>query len=148
MAKKRGAPKKNGAANTTRRERGFDDLVAGYAAPLQDVCRAVRGLVRATLPEATEGVYGGAKVGLALYAVAGGKTVICGIQPSGDDCLFYLHNLKPDDSPRLKLEGQGKHARHVKLRAVDGETRAELVALIRLALARSSAGRSAAPETS
>lgn len=137
MAKKRVAPQKEKAANAKRGKRTFEDLLTGHSAPLQDVCRGLRGLLQAALPEAVEGIYGGTKVGLALYAVGDGKQVICGIQPSGDDCLFYLHYLKPEDSPRLKLEGQGKHARHVRVRILSGETRAELISLVRLARSRS-----------
>jgi hypothetical protein len=135
MAKKQSAPKKEVAAGR-RPGRTFDDLLAGHTAPLREVCGRLRDLVTATLPGAVEGVYGGAKVGVALYAVGGGKTVVCGIQPSGDDCLFYLHHLKPEDSPRLKLEGRGKHALHVRVTTLDDATGAELVSLVQLALSR------------
>jgi hypothetical protein len=136
MAKKKAAPKKKKAAAAKRPSRTFEDLLTGYAAPLQDVCRALRGLVQENEPELKEGIYGGAKVGLALYCSAAGK-VVCGIQPSGEDCLFYLHYLQPADSARLRLEGQGKHARHIKIRKLDAATRDELSALLRLAVSRS-----------
>jgi hypothetical protein len=135
VTKKRFASNGGEATKAKRAKRSFEDLLA-HAAPVRDVCRALRDLVRAAVPQAVEGIYGGAKVGLALYSIAEGKQVICGIQPSGDDCLFYVHNVKPEDSSHFKLEGQGKHARHIKLRMLNDERRAELVALIRLALSR------------
>jgi hypothetical protein len=137
MAKKHATSRKKTTAKATRRKRSFEDLLAGHIASTQAVCRALRGLVQATLPQAEEGIYGGAKVGLALYSLGDGKKVVCGIQPTGDECLFYLHYLKPENSPRLKLEGKGKHALHIRITILNDETSAELASLLRLAASSS-----------
>lgn len=113
--------------------------MTGQSEPVQDVCRSLRRLVQSTLPQAVEGIYGGTKVGLALYSVGDGNKVVCGIQPSGDACLLYLHYLKPEDSPRMKLEGKGRHALHIRVNAVSAEIETELSSLLRLALSRSGA---------
>jgi hypothetical protein len=145
MAKKRSASKKKKAAKAKGTNRSFEDLLAGHSAPTQAICRALRGLVQATLPQPVEGIYGGAKVGLALYSIGDGKKVVCGIQPTGDECLFYLHYLKPENSPRLKLEGKGKHALHIRITILNDETSSELVSLLRLAESCSGAFQSAEP---
>lgn len=139
MAKKGIAKAKKPVAKTEGAKRTFDDLLANHPAPVQELCRTLRGLVQETLPQAVEGIYGGAKVGLALYSVGDANKVVCGIQPSGDDCLFYLHDLQPEDSPRLKLEGKGKHALHVRIKTMSRETRSELATLLRLASSRNDA---------
>lgn len=127
--------KRSGAAQP-RPPRNFENCFRGQPPGLLSLGRAVRELVLEALPEATESIHGGSKVGLALYSVSGGKTVVCGIQPSGGDCLFYIHHLSPEDSSSLKLEGKGKHARHLRISALHGPTVDALKALIRLARSR------------
>ena len=36
--------------------------------------------------------------------------------------MLYFHHIVPKDSSLLKIEGQGKHARHIKVEALDRHT--------------------------
>lgn len=119
------------------RHRDFDVLLAGSPAELQTVIRGLRDLIRTTCPALEEGLYGGARTRLALYSLAA-KT-ICGMQPSGDACLFYLHRITEHDSTALVLEGKGKQNRHVKVRSVDqlAKQRQAMTTLLQLAIRRS-----------
>ncbi len=110
----------------------FDDVIAGAAPVVGDTARHLRALVTAALPDAAEGIYGGASVRIALYSHGGPNHVVCGIQPSGPRCLFYLHRINPEDAPELNFAGKGKHARHLEFTAptdIPGEAITRLVLL-------------------
>jgi len=97
----------------------FAELIAPYPADVQAIARRLRGLIQETLPDAAEHIYGGAKIGNALYSIGNPDNVICGIQPATDLCRLYVHNVHDLKHPELKFEGSGKSARHVKVRSVD-----------------------------
>lgn len=97
----------------------FEALIAPFSADVQAIAERLRGLIGEGLPEAAENIYGGAKVGNALYSIGDPNHVICGIQPDADLCRLYVHNVHNLKHPEFKIEGSGKHARHVKVRGVD-----------------------------
>ena len=80
--------------------------------------------IRRLAPDADENVYGGLKMANVLYSVGSDTNVFCGIQPANDRCKLYLHHVRPGDVPDLKIEGSGKHARHVKV-ATNSDAHAE-----------------------
>lgn len=114
----------------------IETLIVPSNAKIQDVAKYLRKLVFEEVLDASEGIYGGSKVGIALYSLGSPTNVLCGIQPVGENCLFYAHRVKPGDSGELKLEGQGKHALHVKFRSADEIKPDALRALLRIALGR------------
>lgn len=98
--------------------------------------RRLRELVVRFEPEAVENVYGGAKVGIALYSIGAPHKVLCGIQPGRGQCLLYVHYVTEVDAPHLRLEGTGKNNRHLKFSAPpDVDTKA-VGALLQLARSR------------
>ncbi len=96
----------------------FDELIAPYSTDVQAIAGWLRGLIQEALPDAAENIYGGAKIGNALYSIGDASHVICGIQPAADLCRLFIHNVHNVKHPELKIEGSGKNARHVKVREV------------------------------
>lgn len=106
-----------------------DDKVAAIAHALRKaVNSAVRGL--------DENVIGGAKVQLVLYSHGGPNRVVCGIQPSGAKCLFYLHHIAPDDVPEYELTGKGKHAKQIAFTSEDQADAKVIKRVVQLAHSR------------
>jgi hypothetical protein len=81
-------------------------------------------------------VYGGAKVGIALYSIEGTTNVLYGIQPREDGCLLYVHYVTEKDSSTLKLQGKGNGNRHVKFGLKDRVPDVAVRNLLRLARER------------
>lgn len=104
-------------------------MLAPHKAGPQKIALKLRTLVHKTLKDIEENIYGGAKVALALYSRKG--TVLCGIHPSGDACLFYVHHLKVLNHDRLKFEGKGKHAKQIRFHSVKDVHDTDIVWLLR-----------------
>jgi len=98
--------------------RTFDDVIAPHPKPTRELAKRLRELVMDVLSNTDEQIVGGASVGLALYTHSDTNKVMCGVQPSGKTCLLYVHHLKKLDHPRLKLEGKGKHAKHIRFKTM------------------------------
>lgn len=56
-------------------------------------------------------------MGMALYSVNGPDNVICGIQPTQNMCKLFFHGWEQLEEAGYRLEGSGKHARHIKVRS-------------------------------
>jgi hypothetical protein len=98
--------------------RTFDDVIAPHPKSTQKIAKRLRKLVMDVLGNADEQIVGGAKVKLALYTHPETNRVMCGVQPAGETCLLYVHRLRKLDHPRLKLEGKGKHAKHIRFETI------------------------------
>lgn len=118
------------------RPQTFADVLIPHTPEIRRIAERLREVVRTALPDAREGIYGGAKMGMALYSLEHENDVVCGIQPAADCCLLYVHRVSADDSRELQLEGKGKSNRHVKLRSVDEVDPAPIRALLDLSVAR------------
>ena len=112
------------------------DVFQGHSEGVRRLAQQLRQLVFQTLPDLNEAAYGGAKVRLTLFSLGSPQNVICGVRPGADGCLFYFHHVTPEDSSVLKIEGKGKHARHVKVDILDGPTLQEISRLLLLARRR------------
>jgi len=99
--------------------RTFEDVIKPHPKKTQAIAKRLRKLVMDVLANPEEQIVGGAKVGIALYTDGETNSVMCGVHPSGDKCLLYIHHIAELDHPRLKLEGKGKRARHIKFRSVN-----------------------------
>lgn len=104
----------------------FEQLIAPFPAAIQDAAAALRALVLERIPEAHEHVSGGLKFANALYSLGRPTNVACGMQPTATHCKFFLHHVRPGDIAGLKLEGTGKHARHVKVQSAASARRPEI----------------------
>ena len=117
----------------------FDAMLKPLPESIRSAALELRHIVRAALPEADEGIYGGPKIGMAIYSIAGPNNVICGIQPTGDNCKLCFHGWEALVADGYKLEGSGKNARHVKIRSLRDIDAAEITRM--LAVARAAIGR-------
>jgi hypothetical protein len=114
----------------------WEKLVGSCPPEVAEVAERLRAIVKRVLPQASEGVYGGAKTVIALYSIGGSQNVICGIQPAAKHCLFYIHHVQQQDSAVLKLEGKGKTNRHVKVSDTAAIEESEVERLLGLAVER------------
>lgn len=121
----------------------WDEVLAGYPAPTAALTESLRDAVRDALPEATETVAGARMMGYAQYWLAERNDVLCMISPEDEHVKLYVHHVRRDASGALKVEGTGKNARHVKLRAWDDATEAAVRGLLAQVVEARSAARTA-----
>lgn len=95
----------------------FEQLLDPLPKDIRQTAIRFRAIVKATIPNADESVSGGAKMGMALYSINGPNNVICGIQPTEDMCKLFFHCWEQLKKSGYRLEGTGKHARHIKVRS-------------------------------
>lgn len=117
----------------------FDDILKRLPDSIRSIALELRRVIRAALPEADEGIHGGAKIGMALYSLAGPNNVVCGIQPTASACNLFFHGWASLVEHGYRLEGTGKNARHIKLRTLRDVDAADVVRM--LAIARDAIGR-------
>lgn len=72
-------------------------------------------------------------MGMALYSIDGANNVVCGIQPTADMCKLYFHGWEHLKKAGHRLEGSGKHARHIKIRAVEEVETKTITAMVKIA---------------
>lgn len=105
--------------------KSFEGLVDPLPKEVREVATRLRSIVIDSLPDADEAVSGGAKMGMVLYSVNHPNNVICGIQPTENMCKFFFHGWEQLKEAGYRLEGSGKHARHIKIRStkeIDGDS--------------------------
>lgn len=56
-------------------------------------------------------------MGMALYSIDEPNNVVCGIQPTESMCKLFFHGWKHLKKAGYRLEGSGRHARHIKIRS-------------------------------
>jgi hypothetical protein len=136
--RKKGRSKKAApAAGKAGSVRRFEDLLAGASPRAAGTARRLRAVVREILPGYEENIYGGAKTSIALFSHGGPNRVLCGIQASGEDCLFYVHHAFHLSHPEIKFDGKGKHARHIRYASAADVKREPLACLLREAQRKS-----------
>jgi hypothetical protein len=116
----------------------FEEMVKPFSHEVREVAEWLRSLLLAEFPELDENIYGGSKVATALYSIGGTDRVALGIQPGGRFVKLFVHDPEHLPSTSFKLEGKGKHMRHIKLSSVPVSGREELVHLARVPVARRS----------
>lgn len=92
----------------------FDIIKKDRPENVQKTAQKLRDIIFETLNDIDENIYGGKKVQNALYSKGDPNKVVCGIQTNDNYCIFYLHKTDIIETGDLKLEGSGKHAKHVK----------------------------------
>lgn len=116
----------------------FDDLVAPFPENVQKTARWLRAAIQDSFPRAEERIYGGSKVANALYSIGSPDAVALGLQPGARVVKLFIHDPEHLGDPPFKLEGRGKHMRHIKFAEPPEESRAELVELMRIPVQRRS----------
>lgn len=122
----------------TEKPTTFDALIAPFSATVQETARWLRELIVDTFPQLAEDVYGGTKVANALYSVGAKDRVALGIQPGPKAVKLFIHDPEHLGDPPFKLEGKGRHMRHIKFTSAPRDQRAALVALMRIPVERRS----------
>lgn len=101
------------------------DLLKDRSPQVRRWTQAVRRLVRAAAPGASERVYLGWRViAYSREKIAAGKPVkmdsmFCGVCPLKDSVGIYFHSGVKLPDPEGLLEGAGKGMRHVKIRSAE-----------------------------
>lgn len=116
----------------------FGELIAPFPTAIQEIATWLRDIITAEFPQLRENVYGGTKVGNALYSIGSADRVALGIQPGERFVKLFVHDPEHLPATPFRLEGSGKHMRHVKLRSIPEERRQELLALARIPVQRRS----------
>ncbi len=114
----------------------FADVLAAHTPEVRRIAERLRELVRGALPDAHEGIYGGAKVAMALYTLEHENDVVCAIQPAAGRCMLYIHRVGAEDAPDLRLYGKGKANRHIKFHGVEEINPEPILTLLKLSVAR------------
>ncbi len=104
----------------------FNAILEGKPEQLKKIAMQLKGLALRVDKLVVETVYGGSKSKVALYSKGGANNVLFGIQLTEKHCILYLHYTETADTMSLKLEGEGKHAKHVKLTEITPELEAEI----------------------
>lgn len=105
----------------------FAALVNPYPATVRAIAEWLRAELLREFPQLQETVSGGLKSGTALYSVGGPERVAVGMQPGDGFVKFFLHDHSLIPPGRFRLEGSGKHSRHIKIREIPERYRDELI---------------------
>lgn len=95
----------------------IQELLEPFPQQIRDLTDEIRQVILAVLPDSEENVYGGKKVGNVLYSVGGTGNVICGMQPQQTFVRVFFHRWERLKAQGYRIQGSGKHARHVKISA-------------------------------
>ena len=95
----------------------FADIVKGHPQELVEVMTFLQALILSLDKRIEEGIYGGKVVRMASYSIGRADNVIAVTGLGKDHCKLFLHHTDKIDPGGLKLEGKGKHARHVKIKS-------------------------------
>lgn len=93
----------------------YEDLIAGKPKEMILIMDKLREISQQIHPELEEDFYGGKAVQMALYSLGDKNNVIHGIAASKDHCKLFFHHFDKIDLSMFKMEGKGKHSRHVKI---------------------------------
>ena len=107
----------------------FEELVAPHPKDVREVASWLRALILDEFPGLEERIYGGTKVANALYSVGAPDRVALGLQPGSGCVKLFLHDPEHLKTDVFRLEGSGKHMRHIKVRTIDEGRRDEILRL-------------------
>jgi hypothetical protein len=116
----------------------FGEMIAPFPPEVRATALWVRDVIRAEFPQVLESIHGGTKVANALYGVGRPDRVALGIQPGARFVKLFVHDPDHLGETPFRLEGRGRHMRHVKLSEPPVELRGRLVDLMRIPVDRRS----------
>ena len=114
----------------------FHEMIEPFPEPVRETALWLRGLIEASFAELDEIIYGGTKVANALYSVGAPEAVALGIQPGAKVVKLFIHDPEHLGTPSFKLEGRGKHMRHIKFKEPLDDGHRELVDLMAIPVSR------------
>lgn len=114
----------------------FAELVEPFPSSIRETAGWLRDLILESFPHVEERIYGGSKVANALYSVAAPDAVALGIQPGKRFVKLFIHDPEHLGTPGFKLEGRGKHMRHIKFVEPPEADREALVELMGIPVGR------------
>lgn len=97
----------------------FKDILLDRPKALHDIAFRLRIISQQIHPEISEDIYGGKVVRMALYSMGSKNNPVIGFALSKDHCQLFLHHFDKIELHGLKLNGKGKHSRHLKIRSVE-----------------------------
>lgn len=118
----------------------FEELAAPFDRGTRETAEWLRSLILESFPSVEEGIYGGTKVANALYSVGSPDSVALGIQPTEGLVKLFIHDPQHLGPSSFKLEGRGKHMRHIKFTVPLEDRMEELVRLMRVPVERRARG--------
>ena len=104
----------------------FEEMIDGFNESVKTISCILRNKILSLDSDIVEHVGGGSKVGGASYSIGTAYNMIALISPADDHCKLYIHHFDKVDTSPLKLEGSGKHSRHIKLHDITELPRADL----------------------
>ena len=97
----------------------FEAILTYRPKALHEIVFRLRIISKQLHPEISEDIYGGKVVRMVLYSIGRKDNPIIGFALSKDHCQLFLHHFDKIELHGLKLNGKGKHSRHVKIRNVE-----------------------------
>ncbi|WP_100655991.1 DUF1801 domain-containing protein [Alteromonas flava] len=97
----------------------FAEMIAPVPGNIKTTAQQLRSIINQTLPMLTETVSGGLKVANALYSFETENQVVCGLQVNQENVKLFIHQFSAVDTADFKLQGSGKHVRHIKFSDVE-----------------------------
>lgn len=134
----RGCPQVRSIAMYDSPPTTFAALIGPYPADVRAIAEWLRTELLKEFPQLQESVSGGLKNGTALYSVGDPDRVAVGLQPGDGFVKFFLHDHSLIPAGRFRMEGAGKHSRHIKLREIPAAYRDELMHMARIPIERRS----------
>ncbi len=108
----------------------FASILESVPHEISAIANRVRALILDHDLPIEEDIYGGKKVKMASYSIGRTDNVIAVIGPAANHCKLFLHHVDKIDPMGLKLEGKGKHAKHIKIFTLDAIDEAVYVSVI------------------
>jgi hypothetical protein len=108
----------------------FEEMIAPFPPDVRATADWLRDVIRAEFPQIIESIHGGTKVANALYGVGAADRVALGIQAGERFVKLFVHDPDHLEETPFRLEGKGRHMRHVKLSEPPVAQREELVRLM------------------
>lgn len=93
----------------------LEDVLQGSSDSVVEVTLYLREIIKALDPRVEEGFYGGKVVKMASFSIGKSDNVIAVLSPAAHHLKLYLHHTDKVDTGDLKLQGKGKHAKHIKI---------------------------------
>jgi hypothetical protein len=127
-------------APTSRKDgdKALAQMLAPYAAAVRDLTLTTRALVRKIIPDAVEELDTSSKMLVFTFIPGTYKGAIVGLAPKKEylNIMFAKGAELTAVAPKGLLEGEGKLARHIKIKSAEQLDSAAVKALIKEAAAR------------
>jgi hypothetical protein len=110
----------------------FTELFAPFSDDIKTIGEKLRDIILRSTPSIEEHIYGGKKIGNALYSVGEKNNVICGLQPHNNFIRVFFHNWKMLKEAGYSIDGSGKNARHIKVETISSLNNIDLISMIEI----------------